>query len=112
MERLRRSLHIDDWLKPKAQFIHPGADAPGNLFYMKQFLTLLLIIFLHTIQAQDLGLFTAHMDVGNPINKGSVAYNATTQEYTLTGSGSNMWLRKDEFHFLYRKLRGDFIITA
>ena len=63
-------------------------------------------------QPKPVGLFEDHADVGNPKRQGSVTYNATTQEYTITGAGSNMWKGIDQFHFLWKKIKGDFIITA
>ena len=59
-----------------------------------------------------LGLFDAHGDVGNPIRQGNVTYNPATQEYLMEGAGTNMWQRIDQFHFLWKKIKGDFIITA
>lgn len=64
------------------------------------------------IPTGPLGLFEDHTDVGNPINRGNVSYNPQTQEYFMEGAGNNMWLGKDQFHFLWKKIKGDFIITA
>src|SRR5215510_12816892 len=63
-------------------------------------------------QKQDLGLFEEHGDIGNPAKAGSVVYISGTQEYTIEGSGTNMWKNADQFHFLWKKIKGDFIITA
>src|SRR5436190_14017414 len=62
--------------------------------------------------AQKVGVFDGHDDVGNVLHKGSVNYNSTTDEYQLTGSGSNIWGNHDEFQFAWKKLKGDFIIQA
>jgi TolB protein len=62
--------------------------------------------------ASSLGWFEHHADVGEPAIKGSAAYDPTTQTYTLTAGGTNMWLDRDEFHFLWKQLRGDFIVRA
>lgn len=59
-----------------------------------------------------IGLFDERTDVGNPVIQGKVAYNEQTQEYTLEGAGINMWEKTDQFNFLYKKLKGDFIISA
>jgi len=59
-----------------------------------------------------LGVFDDHADVGSPLKAGSVSYNSQTQEYTMLGAGSNMWKAVDQFHFLWKKIKGDFIITA
>ncbi|MEJ7587173.1 MAG: biopolymer transporter TolR, partial [Ferruginibacter sp.] len=59
-----------------------------------------------------MGVFEHHEDVGNPVKSGSAAYNPQTQEYTMEGAGENMWANLDQFHFLWKKIKGDFIITA
>ncbi|HTM93681.1 MAG TPA: hypothetical protein VL095_14770, partial [Flavisolibacter sp.] len=63
-------------------------------------------------QQKNLGLFQEATDVGDPKLKGSVVYNPQTQEYTMEGAGVNMWTNIDQFHFLYKKIKGDFMISA
>jgi regulation of enolase protein 1 (concanavalin A-like superfamily) len=58
------------------------------------------------------GQFESHVDIGAPKLAGSAAYNGATQEYRLTASGTNMWDRKDEFHFAWQRMKGDFIVQA
>jgi Tol biopolymer transport system component len=65
-----------------------------------------------THSQQKLGIFDDHGDVGSPTHAGSVGYNPATQEYTMEGAGVNMWAGADQFHFLWKKIKGDFIITA
>src|SRR5436309_987559 len=31
---------------------------------------------------------------------------------TLPGAGATMWAQRDEFHFAWRKMKGDFILQA
>jgi TolB protein len=59
-----------------------------------------------------LGDFDGHTDVGSPRLPGSAAYNAVSQDYTLAASGVNMWGPRDELHFVWKRLRGDFILQA
>lgn len=58
------------------------------------------------------GMFGGYTHVGSPDKKGSVQYNAEEQEYTMEGASGNMWFDKDDFHFLWSKMKGDFIVTA
>src|SRR3990170_6626356 len=89
-----------------------------NINSMKNILTLLfclsgLFICMQTTTAQQpIGVFDGHTDVGDPIRKGSATYKPETQEYTIEGAGVNMWANTDQFHFLWKKIKGDFIITA
>ncbi|MDR8392903.1 hypothetical protein NC796_17235 [Aliifodinibius sp. S!AR15-10] len=61
-------------------------------------------------QVQDLGLFEGHTDIGNPHLAGSVEYDSENQVHTLSGAGKNMWFSEDQFHYVYRKMTGDFIL--
>jgi len=58
------------------------------------------------------GIFDENTDVGNPKLPGSTVYDLTTQTYTLKGAGYNIWFERDEFHYAYKKIKGDFILTA
>ncbi len=58
------------------------------------------------------GVFSSAADVGAVKMAGTVDYDAARQSYVLSGSGSNMWFGEDEFFFVYRKLSGDFILSA
>mgnify|MGYP001766164382 CR=1 FL=1 len=80
---------------------------------MKTVFFFALCIFTFNLIAQDkLGVFDHHEDVGNPSIKGSATYNPETQQYTMESAGINMWDKADQFHFLWKKIKGDFIITA
>lgn len=83
-----------------------------SFLYVLLPLFLFLFSALSNAQQKNFGLFDDHGDVSNPIRKGSVTYNPQTQEYTMEGAGTNMWRSIDQFHFLWKKIKGDFIITA
>jgi dipeptidyl aminopeptidase/acylaminoacyl peptidase len=61
-------------------------------------------------QAGAVGQFEGHGDVGKVLHPGAAAYNAKTREYTLSGSGYNVWFDHDEFHFAWKRLKGDFLV--
>jgi Tol biopolymer transport system component len=63
-------------------------------------------------QQRPLGDFAEQSDIGNPIRTGGTTYDSDKQEYTIEGAGTNMWADHDEFHFVWRRLRGDFILTT
>ena len=62
--------------------------------------------------AEALGAFDDHGDVGSPRLAGSAVYNGFSQEYTLSAAGVNLWGARDEFHFVWKRLRGDFVLQA
>jgi len=53
------------------------------------------------------GTFESHGDVGKTLHAGSVNYDAAKNSYTIAGSGENMWLGNDAFHFAWKKMSGD-----
>jgi TolB protein len=59
-----------------------------------------------------LGQFDGHADVGMPRLAGSAVYNGASQEYALSAAGTNMWAKRDEFHFAWKRMKGDFILQA
>ena len=63
-------------------------------------------------QTAPLGDFGGHDDVGAPKIAGSAAYNPVSQQYTITAAGTNMWAQRDEFHFVWKRLSGDFILQT
>jgi TolB protein len=69
-------------------------------------------IFTLSAQSSPVGDFDAHGDVGAPKIAGSAAYNPVSQDYTLTAAGTNMWAQRDEFHFVSKRMTGDFILQT
>lgn len=59
-----------------------------------------------------LGQFESDGDVGAPKISGASSYDSATQEYSISGAGTNMWFGSDQFHFLRRRMKGDFILRA
>jgi TolB protein len=59
-----------------------------------------------------LGDFEHHADIGSPSLMGNATYNAATQEYAFTAGGYNVWFKRDEMHFGWRRFKGDFIVQA
>ena len=74
--------------------------------------SLLCICHLTFSQNKSLGAFTRAADIGKPKNAGSSTYDPATKTYLLKGSGYNIWFNRDEFHYLYNKMSGDFVLTA
>ena len=66
----------------------------------------------HCQNIHSVGLFESQSDVGMPANLGSASFDSEKQEYRVSGSGKNMWFDKDEFHFVWNRIKGDFILTT
>ena len=63
-------------------------------------------------QTAKFGAFTNSSDVGDPPLKGATEFDATTGQYKITGSGTDIWARADQFHYLWREMSGNFAVTA
>ncbi len=60
----------------------------------------------------SIGVFDAHGDVGDNPRPGSASFDAAKGEYRITGGGTNMWGPVDAFHFVWKRVSGNFAITA
>lgn len=78
-----------------------------NYFYI----LVLLVSFVSVAHAQKtVGIFENHADIGPVLHSGSAAFANGT--YTLSGAGENIWFKKDELHFVWKTLKGDFLLTT
>ncbi len=76
------------------------------------FSAMLLLPLSTTYAQQPIGLFEGQTDVGPVLHAGAAHYDADAQTYTVSGSGTNMWAASDEFHFVWKRLAGDFVLRA
>ncbi len=74
--------------------------------------TLILFLTATALPAQPprFGLFDAHSDIGVTPKAGTATLESGT--YKVTGGGANVWATADAFQFTYRRLYGDFTLTA
>ena len=63
-------------------------------------------------QKKPVGLFSSNSDVGEVKKAGNTVYDAASGQYTVEGSGTNMWYKRDDFQFAWKQLKGDFILTT
>ncbi len=68
-----------------------------------------VLLLLVSVSYAQIGIFEGQTDVGNPKRKGIASYNSITQQYKIEGSGENIWYKRDEFKFVWRKVKGDFL---
>ncbi|HEX2586259.1 MAG TPA: hypothetical protein VHL14_14120 [Steroidobacteraceae bacterium] len=61
---------------------------------------------------EPIGIFEAQTDVGAAVINGSSTYDATTEQYSITSAGYNIWYVRDEFRFLWKKMKGDISLAA
>ena len=76
------------------------------------FSVIFCLIFVVSKAQTIVGIFENHTDVGFVTNKGTATYDNSSKVYTLTGSGENIWFKKDELHLAYKKIKGDFMLTT
>ncbi|MCE7065837.1 hypothetical protein [Dyadobacter sp. CY326] len=73
---------------------------------------LLFVAILTGFAPAKIGVFEQNADIGNPKVAGSSKFDPATNVYTMKGAGYNIWFERDEFQYLFRKLSGDFTVTA
>ncbi len=61
-------------------------------------------------QQESVGIFDGHGDIGDVLKQGNATYHPESQEYEVSGSGYNIWFDHDEFHFVWKRMKGDFIV--
>jgi TolB protein len=61
-------------------------------------------------QSGNLGIFTNSGDIGGPAIKGSAEFS--NGQYRITGSGTNIWAKQDQFQYVWREMTGNFTVTA
>lgn len=55
--------------------------------------------------------FESQTDVGSVRHTGSCEYDSEQQVYTIAGAGANIWGDHDDFHYVWRRMSGNFIVT-
>ena len=62
--------------------------------------------------ATGIGIFESDGDVGTVFHPGSAEYDSSKKSYLVSGSGENMWLAADAFHFVWKKISADDVYLA
>ncbi len=65
-----------------------------------------------TTSQHALDPFANHSDVGIVQPPGRCVYDPELKTYTITSAGANVWGDHDDFHFAWRRMSGDFIVTC
>ena len=72
-----------------------------------------MLLLVAALSAQTpVGDFDGHADVGRVQRSGSVSFDPRSQSYTIAGSGQNMWEARDDFHLVWKRLSGNFILST
>jgi Tol biopolymer transport system component len=79
---------------------------------MKIFVGFLLLLAHTAAFCQNNGIFDRTADVGPVLHPGTTVFESDNQAYRLTGAGSNIWFKKDEFHYTFKRITGNFILQA
>lgn len=80
---------------------------------MKHFFFVAAIATLLRAQpVESLGIFEGKADLGAPALKGSVTLNAAAADYRITAAGANIWAKADEGYLVWKRLSGDWVMTA
>src|SRR3984957_15831150 len=77
------------------------------------FCACIALLFSQKAFAQSpVGIFDGQSDIGRVKTAGTGSYDDKMQTYQISGSGTNIWANHDEFHFVWKKMKGDFILRC
>lgn len=63
-------------------------------------------------QNKAIGIFDGSNDVGTGVKQGSATFIPAPGQYVISGAGYNVWGDHDEFQYVWKKMKGDFILYA
>ncbi len=89
--------------------MNPRPSIPRRLLACAPSVALLSTV---ALAQNPVGVFDTQTDVGQVRHAGAAVYDPAKQEYMITGSGQNMWADRDDFHFVWKRLTGNFIVSA
>ena len=81
-----------------------------SLFSKTLFTPILALICFSAFSQQKIGIFDGQSDIGEKVKPGSGIYIPQNNQYIISGSGYNIWFDHDEFHYVYKKIKGDFLL--
>ncbi len=84
----------------------------GYDFAMRELLLLCLLTASAWGQTGTFGAFTHSDDVGAPPRAGSAEFDSAAGQYKITGSGTDIWGKADQFHYVWREMSGDLAVKA
>jgi TolB protein len=58
------------------------------------------------------GQFSNHADIGKVLHEGKAFYQPEGDRYKISGSGANMWGTFDAFHYVWKEMSGDAVLSA
>lgn len=83
----------------------------GKYVFKVGIFTMLFFQVTGSVTAQEkIGIFDGNNDVGENVKPGFSTFIQGTGQYVISGSGYNIWGDHDEFQFLWKKMKGDFIL--
>src|SRR4051812_6491742 len=89
---------------------HLHKEEPGMIKNLR--LLPLFIMLSLSSSAQSVGIFDDHGDVGKDVMSGSAVFIPAMGQYVISGAGYNVWADHDEFQFVWKKMKGDFILNT
>jgi hypothetical protein len=72
----------------------------------------MLLLFTTGCKQSKEQVFVNSNDVGDCKIEGSLSYDPVKDTYALTGAGFNIWGESDAFHYAWKEIEGDFVLTA
>jgi TolB protein len=84
----------------------------GNKKSALEFYFALFLLCSFAATGAQTGIFEGESDIGNPSRQAPAIFDSTTGVYTISGGGENMWFTNDSFHFVWKRVSGDFALES
>jgi Tol biopolymer transport system component len=79
-------------------------------WYVSVILPLLAIFSFSSFSQLPVGIFEGQTEVGKWVKPGSAVFIPQTGQYVVSGAGYNVWFDHDEFHYVWKRMKGNFIL--
>jgi hypothetical protein len=76
------------------------------------FVLIIIIMGACKEKGNPVGIFDDYADIGGVKLIGNIVYDIPTKTYTLSGGGINVWGANDQFFYAWKKVKGNFRMTA
>ena len=84
----------------------------NRLSKLQMVFTVLVLSLPQIARSAALGPFEGEKDIGKVTHAGSATLDALSNSIVIAGGGENMWFTNDAFHFVWKRVSGDFKLSA
>src|SRR5258708_1005123 len=84
----------------------------NRLFKLLMVWAVPVLFLLQHARSAGVGPFEDEKDIGKINHAGSATLDASSNSIVIASGGENMWFTNDAFHFVWKRVSGDFKLSA